>query len=149
MLYEKECVESRGGGSFFGFWLFATVCIHWDAKFTQTSCFCCAAVFHVDKKRCVRLTAWILIGVIFHPCWFSLMLMKDLCTLPAWISTKCPEVVVLGEGIILTAASFVSIMHCLGFHARLRTMFRAANVQCTWKIDLQGAWSPQLAPVWG
>ncbi len=39
---------------------------------------CSGAVFHTDKGRCVGLTAWILIQVIFNSCWFSLMSMKDL-----------------------------------------------------------------------
>lgn len=75
---------------------------------TRTSCFCSGAVFHFDKRTCVGLTAWILIRVIFHSCWLSLMLMKDLVAFPPLVSSKCPEFVVLGDSIILTAGSFVS-----------------------------------------
>ena len=66
------------------------------------------------------LTAWILIRVIFHSCWFSLMLMKDLVAFPPPVSSKCPEFVVLGDSIILTAGSFVSELCAvdLSWHAK-------------------------------
>lgn len=51
--------------------------------------------------------------------YFSLLLIqfdvdeRSVCFFPS-ISSKCPEFVVLGEGIILTAGSFVSIMYGIG-----------------------------------
>lgn len=36
------------------------------------------------------------------------MLMEDLVAFPPPVSSKCPEFVVLGDSIILTAGSFVS-----------------------------------------
>lgn len=60
--------------------------------------FCSSAVFHIDKRRCEGLTAWILIGVIFHSCWFGLMLMKDLGA-PFPIPSKCPECVCVSASV--------------------------------------------------
>lgn len=51
--------------------------------------------------------------------YFSLLLIqfnvneRSVCFFP-WISSKCPEFIVLCEGIILTAGSFVSVMYCIG-----------------------------------
>lgn len=51
--------------------------------------------------------------------YFSLLLIqfdvdeRSVCFFPS-ISSKCPEFVVVGEGIILTVESFVSIMDSIG-----------------------------------